>query len=353
MIFPPKLRNSLGHMNKIIGPDNQVRYGVWETPIEFNHNDFRLLDFFGKEITGLRKRFAFHTFNYLGLLMEDSIVGIAAVSLGYAYNVFAYLYRFDEGKVYEFNTKGPDLGLALKFPVNPDEYQIQFRKGKSFLEIRKSHSEGILSLEADFEGKLKISGEFPYSLNTHNPLRVLNPSEPTRWTFTEKCSPLSPTRLSVRYLAKELVRDPNKSTLVYDWSGGYVRRETNWYWAAFSSVLPNKTKIGANFAALVNESFFSENAFWINAKQQRVDRCIFDFSQEDPYKPWRLWDEAGRLRLEFKPAGERREKMNLIFTKLYFRQFVGKFSGTFRPDQGKEISFKNVWGFTEFHRSLW
>ncbi|TGL49667.1 DUF2804 domain-containing protein [Leptospira wolffii] len=340
-------------MQKIIGPDNQVRYGVWDGPIDFNYRDFSLLDFFGKEIKGLKKRFAFHSFNYLGIMMEDCLVGIAAVSLGYAYNVFCYLYKYDEGKVFEFDEKGPDLGLALKFPANPDEYEILFKKGSSFLEIRKSHSEGKLSLNADFGKKLRISGDFPYSLASHNPLRVLNPSEPTRWTFTEKCSPLVPDRISVKYANRELARDPYRTTMVYDWSAGYLRRETNWYWAAFSSVLPEGGKIGANFAALVNESFFPENAYWIDSKRQRVSRCIFDFSQKDPYKPWRLWDEEGRLRLEFEPKGERKEKMNLIWTKLYFRQFVGKFSGSLRPESGKEVQFKDVWGFTEFHRSLW
>ncbi|PJZ68010.1 hypothetical protein CH373_18425 [Leptospira perolatii] len=340
-------------MHRIIGTDNQVGYGVWDTPIEFNYKDFKLLNFFGREVKGLRKKFAFHTFNYLGFLMEDCLVGIAAVSLGYAYNVFAYLYKYDEGKLFEFDTKGPDFGVALKFPANPDEYQIDFQKGSSFLRIHKSHSEGLLQIDAKFKGKLEISGEFPYSLSTHHPLRVLNPSEPTRWTFTEKCSPLVPNRLSVIYQGKQLVNRLDKVSLVYDWSGGYLRRETNWYWAAFSAILPNDTKIGANFAALVNESFFSENAFWINGKRQRVDRCIFDFSQADPYRPWRLWDEEGRLRLEFKPEGERSQKVNLLFTKLYFRQFVGKFSGAFRPNGGKEIPFQDVWGFTEFHRSLW
>ncbi|EMP04859.1 PF10974 domain protein, partial [Leptospira interrogans serovar Pyrogenes str. 200701872] len=43
----------------------------------------------------------------------------------------------------------------------------------------------------------------------------------------------------------------------------------------------------------------------------------------------------------------------LIVSKLYFRQFVGKFSGKFRFTDKKNISFRDVYGFTEFHRSIW
>ncbi|RHX93239.1 DUF2804 domain-containing protein [Leptospira stimsonii] len=338
---------------KIIGSENKVNYGVFDGPVEFNYKEFQLLDFFGKEISGLKKRFAFKRFNYIGIITEEFLIGFAAVSLGYVYNVFAYLYHYKDGILYEFDTKGLDLGSSLLFPANPDEYKIQFKKGASFLSIEKSHSKGKLLVDAFLGKKLRFKFSADYGLKTHSPLRVLNPSEPTHWTFTEKCSPLIPSSLELSFQDRPLVFDPKKVTVLYDWSGGYLRRETNWYWAAFSSILPDKTTIGANFAALVNESFFSENAYWINHERQRVPRLIFDFSQKDPYKPWKIYDEEGLVELDFVPEGERKDKMNLIFSKLYFRQFVGKFSGRFRTAKGKEVTFKDVYGFTEFHRSLW
>ncbi|MCG6194356.1 DUF2804 domain-containing protein [Leptospira sp. FAT2] len=338
---------------KIIGAENKVNYGVFDGPVEFNYKEFQLLDFFGKEIRGLKKRFAFKRFNYIGIITDEFLIGFAAVSLGYVYNVFAYLYHYKEGILYEFDAKGLDTGKELDFPANPDEYSIRFKKGASFLNVNKSHSDKKLEVEAFLGKKLRFRFNADFGLKSHSPLRVVNPSEPTHWTFTEKCSPITPSSIELSYNGKPLSFDPKKTTILYDWSGGYLRRETNWYWAAFSAILPNKTTIGANFAALVNETFFSENAFWIDRKRTRVPRLIFDFSQKDPYKTWRIYDEEGLVDLEFKPEGERKDKMNLIVTKLYFRQFVGKFSGKFESAQGKKVSFKDVYGFTEFHRSLW
>ncbi|EMI69489.1 DUF2804 domain-containing protein [Leptospira noguchii] len=71
---------------KIIGTENKVNYGVFDGPVEFNHKEFQLLDFFGKEISGFRKRFAFKKFNYIGIITDEFLIGFAAVSLGYVYN---------------------------------------------------------------------------------------------------------------------------------------------------------------------------------------------------------------------------------------------------------------------------
>ncbi|MGL4370064.1 MAG: DUF2804 domain-containing protein [Spirochaetota bacterium] len=330
----------------------KVNYGSIDEPVDFNYKDFILRDFFGNEITGLRKKYAVHTFNYIGIIADDFLIGIAAVNLGYLQNVFAYLYSYEDGKVYEYNSKSPLWG-PLRFPADPDEYHISFKKGKTSLSIKKSHDKKLLKIDADFEGKLKINGEFPYSLKTHQPLRVLNPSEPTRWTFTEKCSPLSPAKLVMEYNGEPLDFDLARTTAVYDWSGGFLRPETNWYWAAFSGIAGKKTKIGLNLAALVNESFFSENAFWIDGKRTRISRCIYDFNPADPYEPWHIWDEDGKVDITFFPEGERREMVNAVIIKTVFRQFVGTFEGTLRPDKGKAVNFSGIHGFTELHRAKW
>ncbi len=112
-------------MKSIIGPDNRVAYGVYDEPVDFNVQDFALWNFFGKEIKGLKKRFAFHSFNYLGISSGDYFVGLAAVRLGYLNTVFAYVYKFGEGRIFNYDAKNPgDAGLS--FPADPDEYRVPF-----------------------------------------------------------------------------------------------------------------------------------------------------------------------------------------------------------------------------------
>lgn len=338
-------------MYKIIGENNKVNYGSIDEPVDFNYKEFKLLNFFGKEIKGFRKKFAFHKFNYVGIIADDYLVGFAAVSLGYMHNVFAYLFRYNEGLVYEFNTMGPGDENKMYFPANPDNYEIRFQKGNTFLHLEKSHQDGIIRIDADFDGHLRVKCTAPYNLSHNQPLRVLNPSEPSRWTFTEKCSPIMPETLEVSLNGKEQAF--KTASLLYDWSGGYLRRQTNWYWAAFSGILPDETTIGANIAALVNESFYNENAFWVNHQRTRSYQCIFDFDAQNPYAPWYIRNEADTINITFMPEGERNENINAFLLKTAFRQFVGKFSGTLKPEKGPVVKFENIYGFTEYHRALW
>jgi hypothetical protein len=341
-------------MQKIIGKDNRVNYGCFDEPLDFNYGDFKLYSFFNKEITGLKKKFSLHTFNYLGIIADDFLVGIAAVNLGYIQNVFAYIYHYRNGKIFEYDTKSLGSG-PLKFPVNPDEHVIRFEKRGASLFIAKSHDEKILSVDAGFGGRLSVRGTFPYSFKNNQPLRVLNPSDPTHWTFTEKCAPIMPKSLIIELDNAPLPFDLSRTTLLYDWSGGYMRRETNWYWAAFAGITKGKKKmkIGLNLAALVNESFYSENAFWVDGKRTRIPRCIYDFNPADPYEPWHIFDEEGKVDITFRPMGERKERINAMIIKTTFRQFIGTFEGTIRPDKGSAVTFDSIHGFTELHKALW
>ena len=63
-------------MYKVIVENNRVNYGCIDEPIEWNYDEFKLLDFFNKEIKGFKKKFAYHQFNYVGITAGKYIVGL-------------------------------------------------------------------------------------------------------------------------------------------------------------------------------------------------------------------------------------------------------------------------------------
>jgi hypothetical protein len=340
-------------MYKLIGEENRVNYGCIDEPIEWNYEKFKLLDFFNKEIKGFKKKFAYHQFNYIGITAGDYMVGFAIVDLGYLYNVFAFIYKNGRGIIFESDDKCLGISKKMDFPRNPDNYLATFRSGKTRVLVEKSHEKGVLNIDCSFN-RLKFKGSFDFSIKSHHPLRVLNPNVPTRFTYTEKCSPLIPNSFELFLDGSPLEYDIDKVVAIYDWSGGYLARETNWYWTAFGAVLPDKTRIGANFAAFTNETYFPENAFWVDHKRNRVTRVIYDFNEQKPYEPWHIYDELRTLDLIFTPQDERKDRMNAgPLVKMIFRQFIGQFEGSFRPDAGETLSFTGVNGFCEIHRALW
>ena len=340
-------------MDYLVTDKGIANYGCFDGPMHFNPEDFRLRDFFGRETTGLRKRMALGAFNYVGIVGEDFLVGIAAVQLGYVATVFGYLFDFKTGDLFECSAKG--LSSRLSFPLNPDESAIVFQGSSCQIHLEKSHARGRLTVEASFGNRLHIQGVFPYGFS-HKPLRVVNPScgDPHRFTFTEKCSPLRPESLSVLFDGAALEIDLARTTALYDWSCGYFNRHTNWLWSAMSGVLPDGTAVGANFAALVNESYFPENAFWIDAERFRVACVIFQYDPEDPYaEDWRIFTEDRRVDLRFKPLGERSEKTHLPFLKVNFRQFFGEYSGSLTGEGGQTVQLVRLKGLAEIHLSVW
>jgi hypothetical protein len=341
---------------KIIGDNNKVNYGCIDEPIEWNFKDFKLLDFFGKEIKGLKKKFAYHKFNYIGVSAGKYMFGFAAVNLGYAYNVFTFLYEQKKGMIFSYDKKSPIKGKKFSFPDNPDEYLMEYKTKKDELTVIKSHKDKKLEIRGNFGQKFLFEADFKFSIEDNQPLRVLNPSQPTRWTYTEKFSPLRPENLAVYFDGQQLDMPKHHAIAIYDWSGGYLRRETNWYWASMGGILEDETAVGANFAALVNETYYSENAFWIDNQRTRVPRLIFDFDNADPYKPWHIYSEDGLVDLTFTPEDERNDKVNLgPLGKSTFRQFLGEFKGFYSPDgtEKARVDVSGIRGFCEIHRAIW
>ena len=340
-------------MHSLITEKGRVAYGCLDGPVRFNVEDFPLRSFFGRRLGPLRRRMALGAFTYLGILGDGFLVGLAAVRLGYTANVFAYCFDFRTGKLWERSVK--DFPSRLAFPLDPDESMIHYEGRGCRLDFQKSHGRELLEVEARFGARLEVKGRFPYGFGKR-PLRVVNPScgDPNRFTFTEKCAPLQPSELSVLFDGVERVPDPAAVTAVYDWSAGFFNRHSNWLWSALAGILPDGTTVGANFAALVNESYYPENAFWVDGRRTRVANVIFEYDPEDPRREdWRIHTEDGRVELRFRPLGERGDRTRLPFLKINFRQLAGEYTGWLRDEDGRSVRLEKVHGVAEVHLSVW
>ncbi|BDU71288.1 DUF2804 domain-containing protein [Mesoterricola silvestris] len=340
-------------MHTLIGENGKVGYGCLDGPVRFNHEAFPLRTFFGRKAGALRRRMALGAFSYLGILGDGFVAGLAAVRLGYVANVFGFFFDSGTGAYWERSVK--DRPGRLVFPLDPDACAIHYESRGCGLDLAKSHDRERLEVEARFGERLVVKGLFPYGFR-HHPLRVVNPScgDPNRFTFTEKCAPLLPEALSVTFDGVERAGDLGRVAAVYDWSAGFFNRNSNWLWSALAGVLPDGTPVGANFAALVNESFYPENAFWVGGKRIRLAQVVFDYDPEDPRREdWRIFTEDGQVELRFRPLGERGERTRLPFLKVNFRQFFGEYTGWLRDPGGRSVRLERLMGVAEIHLSVW
>ncbi len=331
-------------MYRLIGPDNTVAYGrIHEESIDFNCDEFILRDFFDREIRGFRRAWKFHKFNYIALTAGKFFAGIGIVDLGYLCTIFCYLYDLSKGKLFEYETKSP-FRKVITFPTQPDSYRITY---KNMAVVEKSSS--FLSVTADFGSTLKLDCVFPCERALQKPLRLASPASHNGWTFTEKMVLHAPTRLEIMYKGAPLPVQRDDAFLLSDWTAGFLRRETCWTWAAFSGHSTDGKPAGANLSAFVNETYYSENTYWLAGIPMETNHVIFEFRKNSPSNPWHIYSRTGDIDLLFTPMQERTQKLNLVALKSYFRQFLGVFEGTL----GNQVSISEISGVTEIHRALW
>ncbi|QGU00404.1 hypothetical protein SYNTR_1810 [Candidatus Syntrophocurvum alkaliphilum] len=343
-------------MFSIINENGRANYGIIDKyPIDFNYQDYRLLDFFDREIEGFKKKWKFHKLNYLGLISDKYILGLAMTDLSYCYNCFVYLYDFKEGLLFDHKVYGMfKKQKQFDFPANPDKHSIAYSKGKNGIDINKNFLTSELFVNCNLGNRFSFAGQFYYDFNLNRPLRVLCPAGQNGWSFTEKASLIKPDFINVELDDKELKFDLSNTTLFYNWSAGYYKRETEWYWIGFSGYDKEENlSIGGNFAAFTNETYYSENVLWLDGERYRFGRVIFDYDPLNPMHEWKAFNENGIISLTFTPYDEMKEMKKTRFLKTFFRQFPGEFSGYFQKPKGEKVHFSGIKGFGETKRTRW
>ncbi|MDF5591304.1 DUF2804 domain-containing protein, partial [Vibrio parahaemolyticus] len=138
----------------------------------------------------------------------------------------------------------------------------------------------------------------------------------------------------------------------YDFSAGYMRRETSWRWASINCFEDDR-RLGLNLAAGVNETGYCENVLWINGQRHFLQPVQFQFSRSDEGQKWHITSEDKRVNLQFTPLNRRSEKKNFWLLKSNFRQYIGYFSGYLIDGNGIKHQLEEVMGLTEDHYAKW
>ncbi len=138
--------------------------------------------------------------------------------------------------------------------------------------------------------------------------------------------------------------------VIFDWTAGFLRRDTYWLWAAGTGKAGNHS-LGFNFSNGVNETVFTENALWIDGNLVIVNNLEILYDRLNPENEWLIRSYDGKVDLVFRPEGSRSERLNLKLIKSNFTQFFGTFTGRVRVDDS--IVEVEATGFTEKHFARW
>lgn len=330
-------------LNPFIQANGLPQFGhLASIPESLQLDAFQYLNEMDRPASSWRKRFDYKQFQFVSLVTEKYIIGVAIADIRYLASGFCYVFDTETHELVEQQWLKP---LNMGYQTQPSSWNSQAYLVNDVIQFKIEHGLWHIQLSTDLiQADLRLKPE-----SESLPLMLCTPTAYSGWTYTQKHNALAVQgEMSVRGQPQELTN----AVAGYDFSAGYMRRETSWRWASINHHSENK-RIGLNFAAGVNETGHCENVIWIDGERHLMPPVQFEFSRLHQEASWRITSQDKRVVLIFKPKNQRSEKKNFWFLKSNFRQFVGYFSGYLIDGNGIKHELDEVMGLTEDHYAKW
>lgn len=329
-------------MAKLVNTDGGIDFGICGTVVDsINYLDYHLEKPMGGTVSRLMKRLLFKQFNFIGILGPEIMVGLAVVDMKYLTSGFFYIHDRAGKRLIETKSIAP----FFSGHITPDPSKIDASYSFRGLSIRIQDNT-VTAKGKDMD--LRVELDLPHA----NPLRICTRAGYRGWAYTEKTAPVS-VRGRIQCKGKTWdVSSPDTMALI-DWSAGFMRRQTCWNWAAAAATLPDGRTFGLNCASGVNETGFTENAFWLDHERIKADTVNFVFDRKNLMNPWTVRSFDKKIDLVFRPEIQREERTNALFAATRFNQITGSYHGTLITGSGETLRISDVPGYTEDHYILW
>lgn len=328
---------------QLISFDGEPIYGHFDGIVQqLNIADFDYHTQMDKPHRRWAKYFHYKQFQFVCLTTPHYLIAIAIADIRYLSSAFCYIYDNHKQSLKEQRWLRP-INWDSQTCLSPYQGLSQIAAGQLSFNIH--------------QGKWQVKAHCKsFNLDIHLasqsdslPLSLCTPTGYSGWTYTQKHNGL--TVDGSLEVDGEII-DLSQALASYDFSGGYMRRETSWRWASLNTNIQGNI-IGLNLAAGVNETGNNENALWINGQRQLLSPILFDFKRQQAQQAWHIHSTDGRIELNFTPLNQRSEKLNLWLLKSNFRQFIGHFDGFIVDEAGQKHTITQALGLTEDHYAKW
>jgi hypothetical protein len=339
-------------MNRLIDSAGDARFGIFAEPIdEVNYADFEFLSPFGKRVGGLRRRFAFNQFQFLGALSEQIVFGCAMADIKYVGTAFIYCYEPTTRRFAEYSFQQP-LARGMRFDQLPETGTSVFNAAGNRIEMTAGAQPRQRRLVVELRSGVAIDAIFSEEDPPLHPMFICTPAGATGWVYARKTAghALSGT---LRWEGRTFDLATCGARGHHDWSAGYMRRHTSWNWGCLAGRAVDGRILGMNVSCGVNETSFTENCFWVDGQLHKLDTVFFAYDRRDLMRPWRITSFDGRLQLAFRPAGRHSENINAWIVASNFNQLVGRYDGCFETAAGERIAISDMLGYAERHYAKW
>jgi hypothetical protein len=346
--------NSKNQANCLMTADGEPVFGQFEQPMQdLSLSTFCYFNSMDKKASKFSQYFHYKQFQFVTINTGQYIIGAAIADIRYLGSGFLYLYDIANNTLLENNWLRPP---TIGYHTTPSAHSGSATIGGEHNNIGFTIKQGHWHLEIN-SPKVKASLSLNKSEN-NQPLAMCSPAGYNGWTYTEKHNGLA---VEGQLFINQQPQALHSALASYDFSAGYMRRETSWRWASINGLINDKV-FGLNLAAGVNETGITENAYWLNGQRHYLPPVQFSFqrdrSKQSADPSWSIASDHSvtsypKVALEFTPVNSREERLNLGFLKSNFRQYIGYYHGVITDLKGNNIHINNLIGLSEDHFARW
>ena len=300
------------------------------------------------------QRFRIKRWDYYALFTPHSFFSATIADLGYAGNIFIYYLDFATHELHEEGLVVP-LSKGILLPRNSTQGESLFANQRARLHFEVLPGGRHVQVDwPGFHAGKGISADFLLHQNPeHESMNIIIPIHRNRFYYNRKINCL-PAEGYLKVGGNQETLSPQTCLGSLDWGRGVWEYQSFWNWASASGFYADGRTIGLNLGCGFGDlTAATENAVILDGRIHKLAEVNFSYDPKDFMRPWKFTDSEQRLNLEFIPFKERVATTNLgiIFSKVH--QIFGKYSGTFLPLGGENVTVENLTGFAEEHHARW
>lgn len=368
----------------------QPQFGVFAAVNQINYLDYHSHLISQKPVALWRKQFKANQFAFIQLVHGDYRVCLAIATIKLATTAFAYVYNEQTGALEIVEALQPLL-LKAEFKGDHQQGQMSFEHQKLSVHLNFSPQWVTVQLTSDL---FNLAADLQRG---DCPLAVCSPSGRRGWSFTQKepfintegeliihqkskhysnliedvtnedkttentVSQVDSSQASNQKVNSKSIRFNDQTLANLDWTLGFMRHETNWFWCCINTQLKDHRHFMLNLSMGVNETGVSENACWIDGQVYHLPPVMFRRNQSQSEESGdQLWIISNQnlgwslvdINLSFTPIKVYKKTDDYAVVASIFEQWLGLYSGHITIGDQK-IVIDKVLGLAEDHFAKW
>ena len=263
---------------------------------------------------------------------------------------------------------GAPFGLGFKLPEVPGSAPLRVERRRFRLDI--IDEDGATRITATWREKDGVEGRLDAVIDLpagYESLNVVIPWSSRRFQFTSKHQ-ARPARGTLTVGQRTWTfgggggpdggyNDPDggDAWAVLDVGRGRWPYRTTWNWGGGAGRIADGRVVGIQVGGRWTEGTgYTENGMLVDGRLNKLGRELrWTYDADEPLRPWRVEDPAGRLRLELTPRYDKHTKVDALVLRTETHQVFGNWSGTFTTDEDEVLTLEGLQGFAEESHSRW